>query len=57
MPGGSPTVPRGIRSNRLRKQGAKPASALGVKRNSASSKIEKTTSVYQEEFIKVAMKG
>lgn len=64
----SPPVrfPKGIRSNRLRKQGSSPggalagkaqghspAKALGVKRNGGPSRVVKATSVVQEEFIKV----
>ena len=60
-------VPKGIRSNRLRKKGSSPASALagknrghspakalGVKRNSGTSRVGKTSNVTQEEFIKVS---
>ena len=60
-------VPKGIRSNRLRKQGSSPATALtgnnggqspakalGVKRNGGTSRVVKTSSVAQEEFIKVS---
>ena len=60
-------VPKGIRSNRLRKQvsspggalaakkgGQSPAKALGVKRAGGASRVIKTTSVVQEEFIKAS---
>ena len=60
-------VPKGIRSNRLRKQasspggalaakkaGQSPAKALGVKRTGGASRVSKTSSVVQEEFIKVS---
>ncbi len=46
-------VPKGIRSNRLRRQGPNPASALGVKRNGGTSRVVKASSTVQEEFIKV----
>lgn len=59
-------VPKGIRSNRVRKQGSSPATALtgktlgkspakalGVKRNGGASRVVKSSSVGQDEFIKV----
>ena len=59
-------VPKGIRSNRLRKQGSSaatalarknvghsPAKALGVKRNGGTSRVVKTSNIVQEKFIKV----
>ena len=46
-------VPKGIRSNRLRRQGPNAATALGVKRSGGTSRVVKTGSTVQEEFIKV----
>ena len=46
-------VPKGIRSNRLRRQGPNAATALGVKRTGGTSRVVKTGSTVQEEFIKV----
>ena len=46
-------VPKGIRSNRLRRQGPNAATALGVKRNGGTSRVVKIGSTVQEEFIKV----
>jgi len=46
-------VPKGMRSARLRRQGPNAATALGVKRNGGTSKIAKSSSTVQDEFIKV----
>lgn len=48
-------VPKGIRSNRLRRQGPNPAGALGGKKSAGTSRIVKTSSSVQEELIKVNM--
>jgi len=46
-------VPKGMRSNRLRRQGPNAATALGVKRNGGTSRVAKSSSTVQDEFIKV----
>jgi len=46
-------VPKGMRSTRSRRQGPNAATALGVKRNGGTSRVAKTSSTVQDEFIKV----
>ena len=45
-------VPKGMRSNRLRRQGPNAATALGVKKT-GGTRVAKSSSTVQDEFIKV----